>query len=295
MSKRKDQGLQGRRFGRLLAVQEMAKISGCSIYYHCVCDCGKDKRVKGYSLLYGTKSCGCLSVDTASRRRVEKRIDEGLAGQRFERLVVIKEVPTKEPDPRRRQKYYLCKCDCGNEKEVRGYSLTSGTVRSCGCMQREAATKHGACIGRTRGEHNPLDGTYRSWRNMFSRCEDPNIPRYENYGGRGIKVSDKWITFENFLEDMGLRPKGKSIDRIDNDGNYEPGNCRWATPKEQGLNRRRPSCRSITHSGVTKPISEWAEGLNIKPCTLHNRLTRGWTVKRALSHPKTEQGVALRS
>jgi len=300
MSKRKDQGLQGRRFGRLLAVQEMPRVSGSYINYTCLCDCGNEKLVKGYSLLSGTKSCGCLSVDVALRRRVAKRIDEGLTGQRFERLAVIREIPTKEPNPSRRQKYYLCKCDCGNEKEIRGYSLTSGAVRSCGCLQREAAAKvgksginirHGACIGMRSDNYdqNPLKGTYESWHGMFPRCEDTNDAGYVNYGARGIKITDSWRDFSNFLKDMGLRPEGLSIERIDNDGNYEPENCRWATTKEQG--RNKTNSRLITHGGMTKPISQWAEELNIKVSTLFNRFDRGWTVERALSQPVTSKGV----
>ena len=129
-----------------------------------------------------------------------------------------------------REIVWLCRCDCGNYVEVPTGSLQSGNTRSCGCLL--STHGHTRCKQRSR--------TYYSWSSMKQRCANQNTPRYKDYGGRGIRVCNRWLKFENFLEDMGEKPEGYriSIDRIDNDGNYEPNNCKWSTPKEQASNRR---------------------------------------------------------
>lgn len=140
---------------------------------------------------------------------------------------------------------------------------------------------------RYRHGHKPAGGTtreYTIWRNMRSRCVNPSDPNYVKYGARGIHICDEWrMDFVNFLRDMGRCPDGCSIERIDNDGHYEPGNCRWATAKEQANNRR--SSRYITHDGETLTLSQWADRAGIRLQTLHFRLKLGWTVERALTTP----------
>lgn len=133
---------------------------------------------------------------------------------------------------------WKCVCSCGTVVTVWGSSLRKGFTQSCGCLHKErtaeATTTHGHTSG---GIWTP---TYRSWASMIMRCFDPRQKSYADYGGRGITVCERWrSSFENFLADMGERPKGKTLDRFpNNDGNYEPGNCRWATPKQQTMNRR---------------------------------------------------------
>lgn len=163
-------------------------------------------------------------------------IAESLIGRRFGRLKVI----GLRSDGRRI--LAVCRCDCGGQKETRKDRLTSGVTASCGCLQLERAaagkTIHGATVGRTRGGRATPE--FSSWAEMKKRCSNPKVKGYQNYGGRGITVCERWVhDFRAFLADMGRRPRDTSIDRWPNpDGNYEPGNCRWATRKEQRANRR---------------------------------------------------------
>jgi hypothetical protein len=125
---------------------------------------------------------------------------------------------------------------------------------------------------------------------MRKRCTDLAHDNYALYGGRGIKVCDQWLgSFENFLADMGERPEGKFLERIDNNGNYEPSNCRWATRSEQARNRR--TNHLITHNGVTQPLVAWAEQVGISRLTLRSRLREGWSTERALTEPARLNGA----
>lgn len=132
--------------------------------------------------------------------------------------------------------------------------------------------------------------TYRVWARMKQRCLDSNQPAYPFYGGRGIQICDRWInSFENFLADMGKRPEGKELDRIDVNGNYEPANCRWATRTEQ-LNNRSITVRLTLH-GETHPLSEWCDLLNLPKCLVRNRLQRGWSHEKTLTTPRAEHYI----
>jgi hypothetical protein len=130
--------------------------------------------------------------------------------------------------------------------------------------------------------------TRNTWTAMVYRCTSPNSSSYHKYGGRGIAVCERWLTYENFVNDMGERPgKEYTIDRIDNEKGYFPGNCKWSTAKEQATNRRqRKDARLITYNGEEKPLKQWAEEFGLEYYTLDARIKRGWSVERALTEPR---------
>lgn len=130
---------------------------------------------------------------------------------------------------------------------------------------------------------------YQLWQNMLNRCRNQNMEAFKNYGGRGITVCDRWLSFENFYADMGDRPPGKSLDRLDNDKGYSPENCAWRTRKEQGLNTRVN--RLVTIEGVTQPLGYWCQHYGVPRKRVTSRLQRGWDEFRALTEPRKKNGT----
>lgn len=185
-------------------------------------------------------------------------------GQIFGRWTVVSFAFARPP-----HRYYNCRCVCGVERAVQGPSLVSGVSRSCGCLRREVSrnirVKHDSC-------GHPA---YQSWTAMRRRCQDKNMTAYSNYGGRGISVCAEWQTFEGFWEDMGaLWRQGLTIERNDNDGNYEPGNCRWATYKEQSHNKRNTVLVDTPWGLLAQ--SEAARRGGISLGALIHRMKTGW-------------------
>lgn len=175
---------------------------------------------------------------------------------------------------------WQCRCACGGETAVRYDQLVSGHTRSCGCLSSEKT----AARTRTHGMSRARGPEYVAWSNMMQRCTNPRYKWWKNYGGRGIAVCERWRLFENFYADMGERPgKGYSIERKDNDLGYFPGNCVWATPKEQLRNTRRN--QFITFQGLTLCREDWAIRQGLSREAIRKRLQLGWSVERALTEP----------
>lgn len=169
---------------------------------------------------------------------------------------------------------WLCRCSCGVLYSRYGTQLKL-SARCLRCSNTKRAI-HGLYGDKLRPS--------KVWRSMILRCDNENCSGFKDYGGRGIKVCERWYSIVAFYEDMGPRPSVKhSIDRIDNDGNYEPGNCRWATQKEQALNKR--TTKRLTINGITKTQCEWAEEVKVKSYLITNRLKSGWTVEEAVMTP----------
>lgn len=198
-----------------------------------------------------------------------------MVGKKFNRWTVLEELGVTN-----RRRYWLCRCDCGTVKRISSQSVISGHSQSCGCLGAErrhkAVTKHGKTGTRE----------YRCWKIMKTRCLNKNFHKYPIYGGCGIRVCDRWInSFENFLEDMGLCPKScASIERMDNSKGYFPGNCKWATAKEQANNMRTNLI--VTFRGKTQTLKQWCEELEQNYDAMRSRIFRkGWPVERAFTEP----------
>lgn len=216
---------------------------------------------------YQTEAVNAAALDFKTYRKVKKMI-----GKKLGRLTIISEAPRKNSKP-----YYNCLCICGNKTTVRKYNLIDSKkpTRSCGCLGKEKRsialkkklTKHGKC-------GTP---TYHSWGSMIQRSTNDNNDRFHQYKGRGITVDESWLDFTNFYKDMGKRPKGKSLDRIDNNKGYSKNNCKWSTPSEQINNRSN----TIKHKG--KPLIYWCRKNNLKYDTVKTRIRRGDTIEQAIN------------
>lgn len=200
------------------------------------------------------------------------RID--ITGQNFARLTVIK----RSKRDKWRKYLWLCKCNCGQETLVTSFALKSGHTKSCGCLKKEGRPIiHGHFINKKHSH------TYSTWSHMIQRCTNKKNKDYSRYGGRGITIYEKWLKFQNFLEDMGIAHENCQIDRINNNLGYYPGNCRWVTAKQNCRNRR--TNRLITFNGETKCLMDWTEEFNVKYDLVRYRLNRGWSIEQALTIP----------
>lgn len=195
-----------------------------------------------------------------------------MIGNKFGRLTVIANSS--------RPRYLVCRCDCGTEKEIRDDHLKNNLSKSCGCLIRDVLLERNALLAK-HGMY--LTPTYKSWKSMRTRCLNQNSEQFHRYGGRGITVCKEWDNFENFLADMGERPSGTTLDRIDSNGHYEPGNCRWATMKVQENNKRNNV--TMTFNGKTLTVAQWADETGIGYQTIRARMKMGWTPEDVLTLP----------
>lgn len=265
--------LTGQRFGRL----EVIKFDGYGQKKNgsrfrnwlCKCDCGNYKVIKTEYLKSGeTKSCGCLQKDVVSHH---------YEGRKFGNLTVIERVGRDKSGC----VLWRCKCDCGNDFITTSTYLRRGHSTNCGCKSQEKRRGKIKTHGMTGSK------IYSVWKNMRNRCSNPQNRKYRIYGARGISVCDEWEeSFSAFYEwamSHGYK-EGLTIDRIDNDGNYSPENCRWVTNKEQQNNKRNNNF--LTINGATKTLKEWSEEIGINYSTLRNRIyISNWPIEKALSVP----------
>lgn len=260
--------LTGETFGYLTVLSEAKRGPTGAGRLNVKCVCGKEIVVESINLRTGhTKSCGCLGKPPI------------LTGDVFGRLTVIEEVTERT---RKGHKQYLCSCECGNTKITTASSLRNKTVRSCGCWQRESRHTHTLKHGHTVGYQRSTE--FNTWVSMLERCNNPNNHAYSDYGGRGIKVCDRWMGddgFANFFADMGEKPKGTSLERVDNSKGYNKENCVYATRKVQARNRR--SSLIVEHNGESKSLAEWCEQLEIPYEPTRRRLHRGQSMTQILN------------
>lgn len=206
---------------------------------------------------------------------------KNLTGCKFGKLTVMTYAGKKFASGANRH-FWTCKCDCGVIKDFSVNSLQHNS-RSCGCSHKVASRRNGQ-----KNKKHGLTGApeYRAWRSMRGRCLDPKHPAYHNYGRRGITVCQRWLDFESFYSDMGARPSEKhSLERKNNEKGYEPSNCRWATVKEQGQNRR--TNRLVEYKGEVKSIAEWERDLGLSYGTLWARIyRRKWPINAAMTTKK---------
>ena len=196
-----------------------------------------------------------------------------IAGEQINGITYIKEVAQRNGE-----RFILAKCFCGNEWEVRLTYLRNKHTKSCGCA-KIAECKSRATHGHT--HRGNINRTYTTYRDMRTRCENVSYKEFNLYGGRGIKVCDRWSNYENFLADMGERPDGLSIERKDVNGDYSPDNCIWANNEIQANNKRNSVL--LDYQGKVQTVAQWARELGILDKTIYFRLSKGWSTGKALT------------
>lgn len=197
---------------------------------------------------------------------------QDLTGHKYGRLTVKSYVGERK---------WRCLCDCGREHVAFSFNMRQGKTTSCGCLHDEGNNLR----------HGKTDTSeFRIWKAMRQRCENVKSKSYPNYGGRGIKVNPDWQDFSTFYKDMGVRPEGYSIERVNNDGDYCKENCVWADRKTQQLNTRRN--RHLTYNGETKTIREWSDAIGLDYFALLWRMDNGWSDEESLTIP-SNNAIAL--
>jgi hypothetical protein len=258
------ESLIGQRHGKLVGIKPGGVVGGKTSIV-CLCDCGTEKAVVAGKFRSGVlRSCGCA--------RHSIKVSDML-GKKFGLLTVIAREGSRKAGSGVTA-MWRCRCNCGAELVRSGGAIRQGGGgNSCGCTAGDKHRRHG--MKETK--------VYRAWQNMKKRCFSKTSPDYHRYGGRGITVCERWRdSFENFLADMGQPPSpAHTLDRKENNGNYEPSNCRWVVRKIQNRNKR--TTRLLTYGGKTQCLVDWANELGINPSSLSSRLEDGWPIEKALT------------
>ena len=206
-----------------------------------------------------------------------------LTGRTFGRLKVLK----RDKQDKYYNIFWLCECQCGVKSNT-GFRFKSGATQSCGCLNRELSGKRIGNLSRTHGYANK-ERLYEIWKNMKYRCYNENDNRFKHYGGKGVKVCNEWkddyLSFRNWSMTSGYNDN-LSIDRINNDGDYKPSNCRWVDNKTQANNQSRN--RILTYKGKSKTMSEWADYLGLTYGAMNHRVQRNWSMERIVNTPMRE-------
>jgi len=235
---------------------------------------------------------GLLDISNIRKQLQEvvmRGIPAQLTGKRFGKLTVVKRIGSKN-----RRSLWLCYCDCGKTRKATTHDLGQFGVSACTRCTKEAQYKKTAkaLTGRMLYKGDPKyratigktpTPTYAVFKSMHDRCKYKSNASYHAYGCRGIIVCKRWDSFKNFVDDMGLRPDGMTLDRIDNEGNYEPNNCRWVTPKTNA--RKRRNSNILTYKAESLCIAEWAEKMGVGWGVIDGRIKRGWSVEESITKP----------
>lgn len=258
----------GQRFGRLVVLGEHRCSNSGRLLWKCLCDCGVETVKKKDNIRSGnTTSCGCFNSETLKSRYKD------LTGNQYGRLTVLNREENIGTKVR-----WKCLCSCGNTTIVYYSGLVYGRTTSCGCKLTEVRGQSSITHGQS---GTPM---YNAWKTMFRRCETPTNTDYMNYGGRGIKVCPEWKDFEVFARDMGERPEGTTLERIDNNGNYCRGNCRWATRADQARNRRSSIWYEFEGEKVVE--TDFAVRIGMKQGAVAELRRKGYTMEQILLRSK---------
>lgn len=270
----KAEDLIGLRFDRLVVLKMLPNRKPGIASWLCKCDCGNETTVDGIKLrAERTKSCGCLKAEYG-----ESKVND-LSGKVFGKLTVLKRAGSNSF----KKALWLCSCECGNDTTVVGSDMLNGHTTSCGCVK--AAGQYNVVHGHNR--ETGCSKAYTVWKNMLSRCRNPNIKQYKDYGGRGVSVCERWLKFENFLEDMGEPQERLQIDRIDNDGSYTKENCRWVT-RSQNRRNSRGHVVVVNINGEEMLIVDAVRRFKVVAArTAYARINLGWTPEEAVMTPYT--------
>lgn len=269
----------GSKFGHLTVETISSTDRHHFVCVDCRCVCGNVvNRIYHYLVIAKNSSCGCKYNQGHKNSNIDYSVH---IGQKFNYLTVLSRLDAKD---KAGSKLFECKCDCGKVVPRAISKVINGAVKSCGCMQAQIVSPEGEIVNSNFSHGMCGSDVYSIWNSMIARCTNPNGDNWNNYGGRGISVCERWLLFANFYEDMGDRPlPGLSLERVDNNLGYCPENVVWANSNTQARNKRNTIF--LTLNGDRKSLAEWSEITGFKPMTIRKRKVSGWTDEETLTVP----------